>query len=122
MTGPLDTIRTEWGGAAPDWVVRLAQECEATSQARVATRLDRSSSLISNVLHKKYPGDMASVEDLVRGAFMASVVNCPALGEIATDMCQGWRKKTRTFAGHNALRVTMYRACNRCPRNTGEQP
>lgn len=120
MSGPVEVARTAWGPDMPDWVARLAVECAATSQSRVAGRLKRSSSLISTVLRAKYPGDLAAVEELVRGALMAAVVDCPALGDLPTHECQEWRRRSRIFTGHNALRVQMFRACARCPRNKGE--
>jgi hypothetical protein len=120
IPGPVTVARDAWGDSMPDWVLRLAQECEATSQSKVAGRLDRSSSLVSNVLRAKYPGDMTAVEDLVRGVLMSAKVACPMLGELPTHECRAWRQRTKSFSGHNALRVSMFRACTRCPRNTGE--
>lgn len=117
MTGPVEIARTAWGDDIPDWIMVLARACEAQSQNKVASRLGRSASLVSNVLRAKYPGDMDVVEDLVRGVFMRAVVDCPALGELPTHECYAWRQKSRNFTGHNALRVRMFRACNRCPRN-----
>lgn len=121
MSAPLEVARDAWGDDLPDWVERLAEECGRTSQNKVAQKLGRSAALVSNVLRRKYGGsnggDMASVEDLVRGRFMAHVTNCPALGEIGTHICRGWRSKASTFSGHNAQSVTMFRACKRCPVN-----
>lgn len=122
MTGPLVIARASWGDTLPDWIARLATECEATSQNAVAKRLGRSASLISTVLRAKYPGDMAAVEDIVRGALMSATIACPVRGDLPTHVCRSWRDKSKRFAGNNAERVTMYRACHRCPRNTGEQP
>lgn len=117
MSGPLAVARAAWGADIPDWVEALAQACAAASQARVAARIGRHPSLVSQVLHGRYPGDLAGVEELVRGAFMRATLDCPAMGEIATDQCQKWRDRTRAFSGHNAQRVAMYRACIRCPVN-----
>ena len=117
MTGPVDTARTAWGDALPDWVERLASECAATSQNKVAVRLNRSASLISAVLRNKYRGDMASVEDLVRGVFERKRVGCPALGEIRLDVCRDWQVKSRTYSNVNSTRQRMFRACNGCPKN-----
>ncbi|WPY94702.1 hypothetical protein T8T21_00825 [Limimaricola variabilis] len=115
----VQTARSAWGADLPDWVLELAQECARTSQSRTAARLGRSGSLVSAVLRRKYEGNMAAVEELVRGALMRAVVDCPALGELPTNECQLWRKRSRAFSGHNALRVRMYRACTRCPLNKG---
>ena len=120
VAGPIAIAQEAWGATMPDWVARLAAECEATSQNAVAKRLNRSASLISTVLRAKYPGDMAAVEDLVRGALMSATIVCPVLGDLPTHICRSWRDKAKHFAGHNALRVTMFRACHRCPRNKAE--
>lgn len=119
MSGFAETARVAWAdrGGAPDWIEALAQACDASTQSAVAERLGRSAGLISQVLRCKYPGDMAGVEDAVRGAFMAATIECPALGTLPTDECQQWRARSKTFVNTNSLRVRMYRACHRCPRN-----
>lgn len=116
MTGPVDTAREAWGDDLPDWVLVLAEACQAESQAKVAARLGRSGAMVSTVLRRKYGADLAAVEELVRGKLMAATCDCPALGVIGQHDCQEWRRKARAFSGSNGLRVTMYRACHRCPR------
>lgn len=111
------TAREAWGAEIPDWVVRLAEECAASSQVKVAKRLSRSASLVNQVLKRKYKGDLKAVEDCVRGVFMAGTENCPELGDIPSNECQEWRKKSRNFGNANMLRVRMFRACNDCPLN-----
>ncbi len=117
MSAPMQTIAECWGATPPDWVVRLAEECEASSQRQVAARLDRSGALVNQVLKNKYKGDLAAVADCVRGVFMNGVIDCPALGSIPSNECHDWRKKARQFGNANMLRVRMFRACNHCPRN-----
>jgi len=117
MTGPVETAREAWGDALPDWVLSLAQACAASSQSKVAAKLGRSGSLISTVLRAKYPGDLAGIEERVRGLLMSATVECPAMGNLPTHECQDWRKKARDFAPHNMQRVMMYRACKSCPIN-----
>lgn len=117
MSGPMEIANAAWGEAIPDWVERLARECTARSQVHVANAIGRSPALVSQVLRRKYPGDLAAVEEAVRGAFMGAQVTCPALGPIATHECQDWQRKARRFVNVNALRVRMYRACHHCPRN-----
>lgn len=116
MSGPVEIARAHWGADMPDWVAALAAECAATSQNRVAARLGRSAALISTVLRRKYAGDMQAVAELVRGHLLAETVACPALGVLPLHECRGWMAKARAFQNTNALRVRMYRACNRCPR------
>lgn len=116
MSGPAETARQSWGAALPDWVEALAEACRQSSQARVAARIHRSPAVVSQVLRRKYPGDMAALEDLVRGALMAGTVDCPALGTLPLHECRGWMAKARSFGNTNALRVQMYRACRGCAR------
>lgn len=118
MSNPVDIARTAWGETMPDWVAALARACASQSQASVAATLGRSPALVSQVLRRKYPGDLAAVEEAVRGAYLGAQVDCPALGPVATHDCQDWQRKARRFVNVNALRVRMYRACHQCPRNT----
>jgi hypothetical protein len=117
MSGPVSIAQAAWGEDLPDWVLALANACAASSQNRVALDLERSPSLVSNVLRRKYPGDMAAVEERVRGVYMHAVVACPVLGDLSTDQCQVWRKRSHSLQGHNTRRVQMFKACNRCPLN-----
>lgn len=116
-SNPLELARKAWGEPLPNWVETLALACMATSQAKVAKQLDRSPALISQILHNKYPGDVAGIQERVRGVFMDGRVACPGLGEIAVQMCQDWRAKSGKLEVGNPLRVRMFRACNACPRN-----
>ena len=117
MSAPLDKARAAWGADMPDWVALMARKCAETSQNRVAREIGRSASLVSAVLSASYQGDMAAVEDVVRGVYMRTTVDCPQLGTIRTSDCQDWRLKARSFAATNSLRVDMYRACHRCSRH-----
>jgi hypothetical protein len=119
----LDTAREFWGEGIPDWVEALARACDETSQNKVALRLERSASLVSNILRNRYPADTSAVEDIVRGTFMSGRIACPVLGEIGTHLCRKWRGKAPRdkFSNGNALDITMYRACNRCPVHKGGQ-
>lgn len=117
---PLETARAAWGPQVPDWIERLATECGRTSQSKVAAALDRSATMISQVLSKKYPGDLLAIEERVRGTYMDQTVVCPALGDLPTQECQDWRALAKEFVLVNPRRAQMFRACNRCPRHLGE--
>lgn len=106
--------------SATDWIEALRAACAAESQRRVAGRIGYSASVVSQVLAGVYPGDLAAVEQAVRGALMNGVVACPELGSIEGHLCVGWRRAARRFAATNSMRVRMYRACRACPRFTGE--
>lgn len=116
MSGPLDAAREAWGEDLPDWVETLAIECGKASQVRVAARLDRSTTMINQVLRRKYKGDLDSLAERVRGVFGNAVISCPALGTMPAHACQDWRARATTFLTGNPLRVRMYRACRGCPR------
>lgn len=113
---PVEIMREAWGDAAPDWVKGLAAECAASSQNRVAARMGRSASLVSQVLGNKYKGDLAAVEVAFNGAFRDAVVPCPALGPIPPRTCEDWRRAAQSFQNTNPTKVRMFRACNHCPR------
>jgi len=106
-----------WGDPLPDWIARLAVECNEGTQRRAAERIGYSSGLVSQVLRKTYTGNLEAVESAVRGAWLGSTVQCPVMGTIPTDTCLSWRRKAKIFAATNSHRVRMYRACNACPRN-----
>jgi hypothetical protein len=116
MSGPLDIAREAWGRDLPTWVETLAIECGKASQTKVAAKLDRSTAMISQVLRRKYPGDLVALEQRVRGVFEDAVIQCPALGTMPVHVCQDWQGKAAQFQTGNPLRVRMYRACHRCPR------
>lgn len=119
MSAALEKARVAWGDPMPDWIEALAEACAASSQNKVAVRLKRSPAVVSQVLSNSYAakgGDMASVEDLVRGALMSQSVSCPALGRVPMDECRHYQSKARKGGGYNSRGVQMFRACNRCPR------
>lgn len=116
MNDTVSIARAAWGADIPDWVLRLAEECGRTSQNKVAGALGRSAALVSNVLRAKYQGDMAAVEDLVRGRYMDATVSCPALGVISTALCRDWMAASKTYSNANSEQVRMHRACRSCPR------
>lgn len=117
----LDIARACWGPAIPDWVEVLAKASDDSSQSKVARKMNRSASLVSNVLRAKYQGDMVAVEDVVRGVFMRRTVDCPALGQISSAVCRDWIAKGRTFSNENSERVGMFKACRSCPHRKGGQ-
>jgi len=107
-----------WGGNAPDWIVRLAQECDRVrSQLAVAKAMNVSATAVNQALGRSYRGRMDLLEARVRGALMRSVVACPVLGDIPTNECMDHQR--RKFRATNPLRVRLYRACKSCPNREG---
>ena len=111
--------RRAWGGNMPDWVAELAAACDATSQNRVAKRIGYSASTISQVLSRTYRGDMARVEQAVRGALMHETVHCPVLGELPQHVCLEHQKKAaRGLVGTSSWRTRLTRTCPSCQHAT----
>lgn len=107
--------RDHWGEKIPDWIVVLADEADRVGLAPTARRLGMSTSVVNETLRNKYKGRLDNVEAKVRGAFMGTVVQCPVLDEIATDLCLEMQK--RKFESTNPTRVALHRACQTCPNN-----
>ena len=116
----VDIARAHWN-PVPDWIEVLAANCDAATQRRAAERIGYSAGLVSNVLRGTYSGNLAAVEEAVRGAWMGNTVSCPAMGTIPSDTCLDWRRKAKNFAPTSNHRVRMFRACSRCPRNGKEE-
>jgi hypothetical protein len=116
LTDFVAKARAAWGDAQPDWVAIVAEEANRTSVKAVADRIGRSSALVSNVIANKYPGDMAAVEELVRGALMGATVACPVLGEIGLLQCLA--EQGKPFSATSSVRSRLYRACRGgCPHS-----
>lgn len=123
-TGPsaVETAIAAWGGGdaarVPDWVRAFAEHCDAHSRSIVASRLSYSAAVVSQVLNNTYRGDLARVEAVVRGAFMAATVMCPVNGETPLDVCLADQKRQPPFA--SSWRMQVYRACRAgCPNFRG---
>lgn len=93
----------------PAWLLVLREQVAESGQRRVAKDIGYSAAVVSQVMNKKYAGDMAQVERRVRGAYMGETVFCPVLGEISVNRCLEIQKQP--FASTNPQRVRLYRAC-----------
>jgi len=112
----IDKADRAWGVDMPEWVEVVAAEANRTSVTAVAKRIGRSDALVSNVIANKYPGDMAKVEQLVRGALMGATVDCPVLGEIGRHQCLA--EQAKPFSATSSVRSRLYRTCRGgCPHS-----
>jgi hypothetical protein len=119
-TSAVERVRAGWRPEVPAWVLRLAEECDRTSQAAVARDIRYSAAVVSHVLRGPhvYKGDLAAVEAAVRGAFMAASVFCIGQNrDLPLNECNEWQR--RRYDGSNHLNVTMFRACRggQCPHS-----
>jgi len=121
MTSPIAIAKAAWGDPLPDWIEVLARECARTTQAKVAARIGYSGGMVSQLLRRRYKGNLAAVESAVRGAWMGAKVSCPVMGALPTDACLEWQRKARKFVPSNRHRARMYQACRTCPVSKAEE-
>lgn len=120
MSEHMTAAEEAWGTPLPDWIRSLALACARSSQSKVAAQLSRSPAVVSTVLRRKYAGSYERIEERVRGLLMDGRIDCPAMGQMPTNVCQDWREKARAFVPGNPTRTGMFRACRRCPVYTRE--
>lgn len=104
-----------YGADTSDWVLELARLADAEGLGGAGKKIGYSRSAVSNVLNGKYgAGDLARVENMVRGALMAETVECPVIGTIGRDRCL--TEQNEPFRATSAFRAQLYHACrNGCP-------
>jgi hypothetical protein len=99
-----------------DWMRALRERADEDGQRKVARRINYSPSVVSQVLHGTYKGDLSSVRRAVEGALMAGQVECPALGQaIGTHDCLKFQRLP--LAATTPARVKLHRTCPTCPHN-----
>lgn len=113
MSKNLQAAKTAWGEALPDWIEVLAKACDDQSQRKAAAAIKYSTTVVSQVLNRVYPGDYTAVEKAVRGAFLQATVQCPVAGTIALHSCLHHQRQP--YSNTNPQRVKFFRACRRCP-------
>lgn len=107
--GAVKRAKAAWGGAMPDWILRLAQACDASSVRQVACAIKVSPALVSRVINARYHASLDFLAGRVRAMLMAEIVACPALGLISAAQCR--EEQTRPFVSASPLAVSVYRAC-----------
>jgi fructose 1,6-bisphosphatase len=83
------------------------------SQTKVATELGVSSAVVSTLLKDKYPGNVAAMEQRIRGQFMSESVTCPVQGTLSKRSCLDNQALPMAFT--NPVRAALWRACKTCP-------
>ena len=98
------------------WLEILKREVLNQGMTKVAEKLGVSKATVSQVVNGKYKASTKTIQVRVEGAFMASVVECPILGEIPVNKCLEHQNKK--FAATNHIRVALFKACrNGCPNS-----
>lgn len=83
------------------------------SQSKVAEQLGVSTAVVSTLLNDKYTGDVASMEQRIRGQYMAETVRCPVYGDLSKRSCLDNQALPPAFT--NPQRAALSRACKTCP-------
>lgn len=97
------------------WLKHFRDTCDRLSMSEVSRRLSCSTSVVSQIYHKKYPSPITKWRDRFLAEFEPGTVDCPVLGEIERELCSQNRK--RPFAATNPQRVRLFHACRVCPNN-----
>jgi len=118
-TRALQVVAECWGANPPDYIVALAEACEAAgSQSLVARRIGYSPAVISTTLKNYYKGDSGAVEIAVRAALLSETVTCPAVGQtIALATCLEHQAHVAAANRSSAFRISMIRQCPQCPNS-----
>ncbi|SDO77326.1 hypothetical protein SAMN05216303_102318 [Rhodoferax sp. OV413] len=83
------------------------------SQSKVAQDLGVSGAVVNHLLKNRYPGDVATMAERIRGQYMAETVACPVMGDLGRRHCLD--NQTRPLAHTNPVRVRLFHACKTCP-------
>ncbi len=98
------------------WLDVLKSSCQERGLTTVGKQLGYSKTTISQVINRKYPGDLERIQKQVEAQLMQNQVECPFLGDIALSICL--QHQERKFSVTNPMRVQMYRACRQqCPHS-----
>ncbi len=117
MKRPVDI--SAWGEQPPHFIQQLATLVNDTgSCSAAAKRLNVSRTTVSLLLSNKYTAGTVEIAETISHAL--DKIDCPVLGEITGDECQ--KHRNAKFTPSNPQRVQLFRACQGCPKNCGEQP
>lgn len=83
------------------------------SQSKAAAELGVSPAVVNNLLRDRYPGNVKTMEERIRGQFMAETVQCPVLGTLGRRNCLDNQALPLAFTNSN--RVRLHKACKTCP-------
>ncbi len=104
-----NNAKKNWGNDLPEWVLRLAKDCDQNSLSIVARKIGASNTYIQQAINKTSPSAVTTIEKLAQGYYLGRTVDCPALGEILANDCEHHQK--RPFSTTNPQRVRLYKAC-----------
>ena len=101
------------------WLEVLRQHRDTHGGKKTGDAVGYSSTVISQVLSGKYPGDLKAVQQKVEGALMGAMVDCPVIGDLPRNRCLEYQRQP--FAATNPNRVRFASACPKCPNRRGAE-
>jgi hypothetical protein len=111
----LEKASAAWGEPLPREVAALAEAVDNSTGRAVAERIGYSPAVVSHILAKRYPGDVAKVFENIRGALIGETVTCPVAGEITLDRCN--KEQGTPFSSSSPTRIAFWRACRATGRH-----
>lgn len=96
-----------------DWLTLLESKVEILGRRQVEADTGLSKTTLSQVLNRKYPGNLENVKQKVLTAYADIEVLCPVLGTISAKRCSV--EQVKPFSYSNPQRVRLFRACRNCP-------
>lgn len=100
----------------PRYIRLLAEQCDRTSQRRVAEQAGLSSAYISKLINCCYEASYDEAERLILARFTGDKLTCPIFGaEIALATCIRQRRYDGPVI--NIVHRQWHRHCPTCPQN-----
>lgn len=97
----------------PDVKAALAAAVKrAGTQTKVATELNVSGPVVSQLLKDSYMGDVPTLAARIRGLYMAETVTCPVMGTLGRNHCLDYQARPLAFT--NPQRAALHQACKTC--------
>jgi hypothetical protein len=97
------------------WNEILVSKVIQLGRRKVEADTGISKTTLSQVLNKKYPGNLENIEAKVLATYTEITVQCPVIGVIPTRRC--YAEQVRPFSSSNPQRVKLFRTCKSCPNN-----
>jgi hypothetical protein len=97
------------------WLELLEQKVAELGRRKVEAALGISKTTMSQVLNRKYPGNLENIAAKVTEAYSSDKVTCPVLGSVTVQRCA--TEQSKPFAATNPQRVKLWKACQTCPLN-----
>lgn len=103
-------VMQAWGADVPEWILVLAEQCDASNQKSVAKAMNYKPATINLVLANKWTASLTNIEQAFKGAFEHATVSCPVpgYGELPVHECLANQRKPYTNGNHTEVQRYVY--------------